>query len=342
MSIMARYARIFWAEPRDDDVGARNRSVSTLRVKFEALGRREAINVAAVLVNALAGANLPAAFSETVEKAISDESPAFELASNEHQGVVCAVVAALDLVRSAHLDGGGWNAADAMAAALWSGLALQDPLDAALVETLRGEVLLACRDRVRAVAKEARKRQDVPEIGVLTIPEDVPTGGRAQAAYKRATAPVIKALKDNADLDREEIDFLWWALADHSEIFDCPLADRKIMCRAVAAGIEGASMLRRLPSDGHRHVALRLIGCSEQLTLGELVDNLDADRVVLGKAFVGSWAAGLPAVFPLLAALATEAKVAGSSVKLDARGWGAHVLLEAAIVGLERRAGGLK
>lgn len=342
MSIMARYARIFWAEPRNDDVGARNRSVAKLRVRFEALGSREAINVAGVLANALAGADLPAAFSGTVEKAISDESPAFELAGNEHQGVVCAVVAALDFVRSAPLDGDGWNAADAMAAALWSALALQDPLNAALVEALRGEVLLACRDRVRAVAKEARKRRDVPEVGVLTIPEDVPAGGRAQAAYKRATAPVIKALKDNADLDREEIDFLWWALAEHSEVLDCPLADREVMCRAVAVGIEGASMLRRLPSDGHRHVALRLIGGSEQLTLGELVDKLDADRAVLGKDFVSSWAADLPAVFPLLAALATEGKVAGSSVKLDARGWAAHVLLEAAIVGLENRAGGSK
>jgi hypothetical protein len=341
MSIMAKYARIFWADPRDADVGARNRSVAALRDQFGALKSREAIDLAAVLVDALGG-KLSSGLSSVVEKAISDESQAFELSGNEQQGTVCAIVAAMALTRTVSIDGGGWTAADAMAAALWSALALQDPIDPAPVEALRKDLLESCRDRVRTVAKLARKRQEVPEVGTLTISETEPTGGRAQAAYKRATAPVIKALKENAELDREEIDFLWWALADHSEVLDCPLADREIMCRAVAVGIDGAAMLRRLPSDGHRHVALRLVGESEELTLGDLVAKLGKNRAVLGRGFAGSWAAGLPTVFPLLAALTAEGEVSGPSVKLDARGWGARAMLEAAILRLEDCAGGSK
>ena len=340
MSRMAKYARIFWAEPTDADVAARNRSVETLRANFDALKPRAAIAVAAALVDALDGVEPPQELFKTIEKALSDESPAFQLLGHELQGAVCGAVAALDLVRNAPIGSGGWSAPDAMAAALWSGLALQNTLDIALVEVLRTDLLEACRHRVLTVAKQARARQDVPDVGVLTISETDPVGGKAQAAYKRATAPVIKALKENADLDREEIDFLWWALGDHSDLFDCPLTEKGEMSRAIAVGIEGASKLRRLPSDGHRHVVLRQIGESESLTLENLVAKLADDRARLAEGFVDSWAMAYPSVFPLVCALPVDGKLQDSSVMLDARDWGARALLEAAIIRLTDRLGG--
>lgn len=339
MSIMAKYARIFWAEPTDGDVAARNRSVETLRKNFGALKPRAAIAIAAALVDALNGVELPPELSKTIEKAISDESPAFELSGHELQAAVCGAVAALDLARSAPLTTGGWAGPDAMAAALWSGLALQNTLDIALVEVLRTDLLEACRHRVLTVAKRARARQDVPDVGVLTIPEPDLVEGKAQTAYKRATAPVIKALKENADLDREEIDFLWWALSDHSELFNCPFSEKGEMSRAIAVGIEGASKLRRLPSDGHRHVVLRQVGESETLTLENLVTSLAHDRACLAEQFVNSWAMAYPSVFPLVNALPPDGKLHNSTVSLDARGWGARALLEAAIISLEDRLG---
>jgi hypothetical protein len=339
---MAKYARIFWAEPTDADVAARNKSVATLRTEFGALSPRKAIAVAGALVDALAGANLPSELSQTIERAISDESPAFQMSGQELQGAVCAAVAALDLSRNAPIDGSGWSAPEAMAAALWSGLALQNPLDSAPVEALRKDLLEVCRDRVRTVARQARARRDVPDVGKLTIPESEPTGTRAQTAYKRATEPVIKALKENADLDREEIDFLWWALGDHSELFGCPLYEKAAFSRAIAVGIEGASKLRRLPSDGHRHVVLRQIGESESLTLEGLIGRLAEDKADLVHGFSGTWAMAHPSVFPLISALPTDAKLRESSVSLDARGWGARALLETAIIRLEDKLGGTK
>lgn len=37
MSIMAKYARIFWPDPKDEDVRARNESVELLRKQFAKL-----------------------------------------------------------------------------------------------------------------------------------------------------------------------------------------------------------------------------------------------------------------------------------------------------------------
>ncbi|WP_143040703.1 GTPase-associated system all-helical protein GASH [Paraburkholderia caballeronis] len=337
---MAKYARIFWAEPTDGDVAARNKSVENLRAQFGALDSRKAIEVAAALVDALAGGKIPPDLSKTIEKAISDESPAFQMSGHEQQGIVCAAVAALDLARNAAVNGNGWAAPDAMAAALWSGLALQNPIDRAPVEVLRTDLLDACRHRVSAVSRQARARHDVPDVGKLTIPEAEPAGPRAQTAYKRATEPVIKALKDNAELDREEIDFLWWALGDHSELFDCPLGKKAVFSRAIAVGMEGASKLRRLPSDGHRHVVLRQIGESELLALAGLVEKLGEDKAQLAQGFAGTWATAYPSVFPLISALPADAKLRESAVSLDARDWGARALLEGAIVRLEDKLGG--
>ncbi|MCE2580678.1 hypothetical protein LDL36_19935 [Komagataeibacter sp. FNDCR1] len=342
MSIMAKYAQIFWPEPNDVDVGARNASVELLRGQFADLTPREAIKVAAHIADILSGSDLPADLSAQAEKAISDKSPAFVIAGKEQQGVVCLAVAALALARGEVEEGAGWTAADAMAAALWSALTLQDPLDHSLMEGLRKDLIAACRDRVRLVAKASRARKDVPDVGNLTISEDAPTGTRAQNAYKRATAPVIAALKDNADIDREELDFLWWVLGDYSEVLGCPLADREPMCRAVAAGIEGASMLRRLPSDGVRHAALRLIVQSDQKSLAELIEHLGDHRQALGKGFVDSWAKDIPTVFPLLTALASTEAATGSSVRLDARGWGSRAMLEASMVDIENRGSGVR
>jgi len=340
MSVMAKYARIFWAEPTDTDVAARNRSVAKLRTEFGALDSRAAIAVAAALVNALAGDELPPDLSKTIEKAISDESPAFQMCGNQLHGAVCAAVAALDLTRDAPLANSGWSAPDAMAAALWSGLALQNPLESASVEVLRMDILEACQQRVRAVAKWARARQDVPDVGTLTISDTDAAIGKAQAMYKRATAPVIRALKENADLDREEIDFLWWALGGHSELFGCPLAKKAEFSRAVAVGIEGAAKLRQLPSDGHRHVVLRQIGESELLTLEQLVGTIAEDKADLADGFASTWASEYPSVFPLINALSVGGGLLESSVSLDARGWGGRALLEAAIIRLEERLGG--
>lgn len=338
MSTMAQYAQIIWAEPTNEDVRARNKAVETIRTRISAMSTREAIELAETIASALAGKHLPTHLAPQVEKAISDESAAFILKGKELQGSVCLAVAALVIVQRPPDENASWSVADALAASLWSALTLQDQVEHAKLEGLRQDLINASRARVRMVAKAARKRLNVPDVGTLTISENDVGGNRANTAYRRATAPVIGALRTNQELDREEIDFLWWAMADYSDLLDCALGDREPFVRAIASGLEGATMLRRLPSDGFRHAVLRHVEASESKQLTALIVSLGEWRAILRKPHATSWAGDLKLVFPLISSLVADERMPATTVSLDARGWGARALLEASIVAMEDRA----
>lgn len=337
MSKMAKYAHIIWLQPTDDDVLARNHAVETLREELSGLTTKQAVEAAASIAACFGGGELGSFLSPKAEKAISDESAAFVLNGNEQQAVICLAVGAIALVQEAAIKGGGWSPPDALAASLWSALTFQDQLDNPHMEELRKDLIEVCRKRVRDVAHVARQRQDVPDVGTLTIPENDAAGSRANTAYKKATAPVITALKENQDLDREELDFLWWVLSEYSGLLECPLPDREPYCRAIASGLEGATLLRRLPGDGFRHAVLRRVETTDGLSLAALVDKLGTERAELGKSLEGSWGAQLPHVFPLIATLVSGEVVGGCTIELDARNWGARALLEGAIIAMENR-----
>lgn len=341
MSIMAKYAQIFWAEPGDQDVQNLNKAVETLGRQISALGTHEAISLASAIAGGFDGAELPEDLGQRVEKAISDESAAFVLKGKELHAQVCLAVAALAIVQGQLVHQRGWTTADALAASLWSALTLQDQVEQAKLEELRQDLIEACRARVKHVAKTSRERVAVPDVGSLTIPEDDPASTRANTAYKKATAPVIAALKTNQELDREELDFLWWTIADYSEILDCALADRDPFSRAIASGLEGATMLCRLPNDGLRHAVLRHVGASENMSLVALIPALGEWRAKLAESHTNGWATDFPLVFPLISSLIADEHRPAVAIELDARGWGARALLEGSIVAMEDRFAGV-
>jgi hypothetical protein len=337
MSIMAKYAQVIWADPTNEDVQDRNTAVQTLGSQFSVITTREAIALSATVAGGFSGVNLPQTLAQQIEKAISDESAAFVLKGKELQAQVCLAVTMLTMVQGPVAHNLSWTTADALAASLWSALTLQNQVENGKLEELRQDLIEACRARVARVAKAARKRVEVPDVGTLTIPETDPANTRANTAYRKATAPVIAALKTNQELDHEELDFLWWATADYSDILDCALADREPFTRALASGLEGATMLCRLPSDGLRHVVLRQVRASERVSLPALITLLGEWKAKLGNPHFHGWAKDFPLVFPLISALIADVPQPDSSVELDARGWGARALLEASIVAMEGR-----
>jgi hypothetical protein len=340
MCIMAKYAQIIWADPSNEDVHDRNKAVETLRSQFSVKSTREAIALAAAVASGFNGTEFPEKLAQQIEKSISDESAAFVLKGKELQAQVCLAVAGIAIVKGTVSGGFNWTTADAFAASLWSALTLQDQCEHAKLEELRQDLIEVCRARVALVAKAARKRVPVPPVGTLTIPEDGPAGTRANTAYRKATAPVIAALQCNQELDHEELDLLWWAIADYSEILKCAFADRESFTRAIASGLEGATMLCRLPSDGLRHVVLRQVGASHSMSLANLIRSLGEWRVKLGEPHVHGWATEFSVVFPLISSLIADEYQPVTSVELDARGWGARALLEASIVVMENRFAG--
>jgi hypothetical protein len=340
MSIMAKYAQIIWAEPTNQDVQDRNKAVETLRAKFSVISTREAIALAATVANGFGGAALPDKLAEQIEKAINNESAAFVLKGKELQAQVCLAVAVIAIVESPVIEGPGWTTAHALAASLWSALSLQEQCEHAKLEELRQDLIEVSRARIAQVSKSARKRMTVPDVGTLTIPEEEPGSTKANTAYRKATAPVIAALKVNQELDHEELNFLWWVIADYSEILDCALVDKDPFIRAISCGLEGATMLYRLPSDGLRHAVLRHVGASEKISLKGLIGSLGEWRAKLSAPHVHGWATTFPLVFPLISSLIGDEHQPATAVELDARGWGARALLEASIVAMENRFAG--
>jgi hypothetical protein len=191
------------------------------------------------------------------------------------------------------------------------------------------------------IAERSRKRAPVPEIGPLALPEAQPTGTKANAAYRKATEPLVKALRENAELDREELEFLWWTIEDWSEVLDGRRADADPLVRAVVAGIDGASKLRRLPASGHRNVVLRGVPAGSPATLTALLAALGDHRAMLAKSIDSDRIRESATSFPLLAAIASgDVDRAGAGIERDAREWGARALLEGGILQVATLRGG--
>jgi hypothetical protein len=341
MSVMAKYVRIFWPDPKDDDVKRRNAAVATVQAWISELDDSwAAIQLASKLADSVADGQARDLFALKVEQAIVDAgSAAFVRKDNDLEIIVVALVSALDLVRR-EPDNTGGTPVDALAAALWSALSFQSPILQEPVELLRQEVLVAARARTMAIAERSRKRAPVPEIGPLTLPEAQPTGTRANTAYRRATEPLVKALRENAELDREELEFLWWTIEDWSEALGCRLSDADPLVRAVVAGIDGASKLRRLPASGHRNVVLRGVPAGSPAALSALLTALGDRRATLAKTINMSLVDQSATVFPLFAAVGSgHSDRPGADIERDAREWGARALLEGGILQVKMRRG---
>ncbi|WP_440778818.1 GTPase-associated system all-helical protein GASH [Pseudomonas syringae] len=185
MSLMAKYSRIFWPLPQDDQVRRLNLAVNEVQIWMQALSPiGGAIELAATIARAFERGVPDEELSIVVEKAIvASGSDAFVREGNDLQITVVAVAAALDLVRQSSIEDDGWGAVDAFAVACWSALSFQRAVEKENLEVLRIELLKATQDRTSEVAERSRLRTVVPEVGLLSIPENAPTGARAKTAF---------------------------------------------------------------------------------------------------------------------------------------------------------------
>lgn len=342
MSVMAKYVRIFWPDPKDEDVRRRNAAVLTIQSWITGLQNPwSAIRLASALADSVADGKARDDFTLKVEQAIVDAgSAAFVREGHDLEIVVVALVSALDLIRR-EPDDAGWTPVDALAAGLWSALSFQSPIVEEPIELLRQEVLVSGQTRTMLMAERSRKRVPVPEIGSLTLPEAQPTGGRANAVFRKATEPLVKALQENAELDREELEFLWWTIEDWSEALNGRISDADPLVRAVVAGMDGASKLRRLPASGHRNVVLRGVPAGGPAALTALLAALGDRRATLAKLIDADLVGQAATVFPLHSAIASgDADRAGADIERDPRDWGGRALLEGGILQIATRRGG--
>jgi len=335
MNKLAEYALLFGAIVNDDWVEKRRKAVADILQWIAKFSAQDAIRHASDLANAMGNVEkLPSATSALIAGKIQEHAVSFVASSesDELQIKVLLAVAVMDLFDQ-ELPTSQSEVADLLAAALWSALSYQLPIEETKSENVRRDLLEACRARALSAADAGRERTQVPAIGVVTISQDSPAGLKVNQAFRKAVEPMVVALESNAELDREELDFMWWLLANHSDSLDVPLAALPSPTRALASGIDAANRLKKLPGHGHRHIVLRDVLDGEPIALPELLAAITDHRENLAAALPPP--AQAPAVFPLLYAIANcSSEAEFSSQRRSLADWGARALLEGSVARL--------
>jgi len=331
MDNLPMHVRIATLAPTNEDVDARRAAVDELATAW---GKETSVatilNRAEVIAEALGGDGQPSeGLGMDVQVALQKRASAFLYEESPLDVGVCAGMAALSIIGSGS-GTDGWTTKDAYSNALWSVLSFQSPLKEEKRERLRREVLDTARQRSRSAADRARERSEVRDMADLTVTNEANT---VTTNFKTATTATIDALRRNAALDREELDFLWWVQLNRSRLLSRPIGGIPEPLRLVASGIEAASHLRRLPADLHYDLANRTVEADPELDLPALIEAIGGDREKLAAAINRDKIATHPSIFPLLHAIATgEVHATGAGEKRKASEWGGRALLEAGLL----------
>jgi len=120
---------------------------------------------------------------------------------------------------------------------------------------------------------------------------------------------------------------LLWSLGDWSTLQQRHFSELSMQVAAVTAGIEGSRLLRRLPSEGHKHLVLRRVVDDSERTATEFAASLGDGAAPIRSAYsTRHHVKNFPRVFRLLSA------VSGGIVNtqsLGNRSWGARAIIEA-------------
>jgi hypothetical protein len=335
MSRLAVHMRIANVEPTNDEVTSRQQAITALTLTWRSLDDLGDIVLKANRIAIALGSdgNPAPELGEEVQSAIQQTAPAYLYEERPLDVGICAGLSALTLVtEDAGEDYAGMSHRDIFSAVLWSALSYQPELEEPRREALRAELRDACSKRCADAAEAARCRVEVEEFDAVDTLEEEET----LDDVRHTAASAIAALKHNATLDREELNFLWWALLNRSRLLKRPLSGIPEPVRLVACAIEGAQYLTALPAEVHRDLALRTLDADPTLTHEALLKKVGADRAALNEVFGEvEIVAQAPEAFPVLHSLkVAKASLWGAAISRSSSEWASRVLLEAAIAQL--------
>ncbi|MCA8235280.1 GTPase-associated system all-helical protein GASH [Burkholderia cenocepacia] len=346
MENLATHMRIIGSPVSNDDVDTRRLAIKDLSDEWRK-GRRieQSLATATGIAQALHDEVPSASFGAEVQMAVQAHASAFLYEESPFEVGIVGGMAFIGIAKTKPSATSEWTSVEILCAAVWSALSYQQPLIEKKREMLRSEVLKAAGDYVALAAEASRARSQVDDFASLAItlaapvkeegatevdPRALPT---ASSNFAKATLTTITALRRNAALDREELDFLWWAQLSRSRLLDKQLTSLAEPVRLVAAGIEAASYLRRLPCEVHRDIVLKTLDKDPELDLKKLLSTIGAEREKISTRYVDGLATKWPTIFPLLNALVTgQSDGPEHAVKRRASEWGARALLEAGMV----------
>ena len=346
MENLAIHMRITGLHVSNDDVDTRRSAIRELSVEWQK-GKTIDLSLATAtgIAQALQDKAPPAALGVEIQAAVQKHASAFLYEESPFEVGIVAGMAFVEIAKAKPKATNEWTTAEVLCAGVWSALSYQQPLTEMKREALRSEVLKTAEDYVAHAGEASRGRSQVDDFEALAImlaaptkkegetdvdPKALPT---ASSNFAKATFATVAALRRNAALDREELDFLWWAQLSRSRLLNKQLVSLAEPVRLVAAGIEGAAHLRRLPCEVHRDIALKTLDKDPELDLNKLLSMIGAEREKIAARYVGGLATKWPTVFPLLNALVTgHSGAPGNAVKRRASTWGARALLEAGMI----------
>lgn len=336
MERLAVHMRITGTQVSNEDVDTRRSAIADMLVDL-AKGKpiEQSLARATEIAQALHENDAPAALGAEVQAAIQKHASAFLYEESPLEVGIVAGMAFVELAKPKTTPTAEWTTIEVLSASLWSALSYQSPLAEPKREALRAEVLKTAEDKACKSAEASRARSTVSDFVdlVVTAPAADATDTKITSNFRKATDATVAALRRNAALDREELDFLWWAQLGRSRILGKNLTSLAEPVRLVTSGIEAAKYLRRLPCDVHRDVVLKTLDKDPEMDLKKLLHALGGDGYKLGGSYAGGWVTKWPTVFPLLNALATGvADAPGHAIKRRASEWGARALLEAGMM----------
>jgi hypothetical protein len=334
MADVARHIRIFDKEPSDDLVVKRSTTIAAMAEKFLKLKTYEDyFQVAEDIAHAVEseGFRVSANRAIDVEEAIRAESPAFDRDGQDLQILTCLMLAALKATKDAQPTSTAWSRPEIVAVSIWLSLGTQTPRTEPKVESLRAELVEASRNLINRSADGSRARTAIPDPAVKIMEL---TDAKVAESVNKGLLKSIEALRQNAALDREELDMLWWSLGDWSNLQQQHFRQLPMQVAAVTAGIEGSNLLRRLPSEGHKHLVLRHIVDDSERSAVELAASLgDGAKAIRDAYSAHGYVKKFPHVFRLLATISGENV---DTQLLGNRSWGARAMLESTVLRLSQ------
>lgn len=339
MTDIARHVRIFNPEPSDDLVTKRTSAISKLSTRLTKLSTARLLQYANDLSVGLQDQGaLTDGLQELTEREIRRSAEAFIADGHELEILVCASLAAARLIQNTRLGEANQPKRELLALALWSALSFQLPSSRPQLETLRAELLEEGQKVVLKAASLSRQRTEVPDVALTLASEYSATGLRN--SLSGALNRPVQALRSNAVLDREEIDFLWWCLRDWSDLLEQPYScGDNSAALAIASGLEVGGMLKCLPASAHRHLVLRNVDEKDPLNLVDLCQTVTQlrDRLVAPYGRSKTIRSN-PVLFPLLHALQFSANSSPPAQQQRTLSeWSARALLESSMAELVLR-----
>ena len=176
------------------------------------------------------------------------------------------------------------------------------------------------------------KSLHVADVSIGPIQDQATSADQINAALRGT----VNSLRSNARLDREELDLLWWILADWSSSLGAHFSRRRDITGLLAGGLEASNHLNHLPAEAHYQLILRHVESDVTLTLAQLLDEVGdlRQRVTHSLDTATSTLTQNAHLFPLSATLVTGQvqTLSGADIPRTQEQWRRPALLEGALL----------